>query len=283
MTDATNILRQDLDNVIAYLPRLLGALIVFAIGYLVARVLRRVVTFLLAELGLDRLGERSGLADTLTAAGLPPQPSKLAGQLIYAIVLVAALVQSVDAMGLTSLSQALRQLLEFTPHVILAAAVLLGGAVLADILGRGVSSAMNRASVLYHALVGSMVRGLVLIMALLLALQQLTLDATFLLAVLLVVLGGVSLAAAIAIGWGARTMAENLVASRYVEQNFAVGDTVSVDGASGTIERLGPTSATLRAAAGGKVVIPNGMLARLIVRPPAPSAGSAETQPQPDR
>jgi len=266
MNDITHILRQDLDNVIAYLPRLVGALIVFLVGYLIARALGRLVTFLLAELGLDRLGERSGLADTLTASGLPPRPSRIAGHLTYAIVLIATSVQAVDALGLGPLSQSLRQLLEFTPHVILATAVLLAGAVVGDFLGRGISAAMSRASVLYHALVGSLVRGLVLIMALLLALQQLTLDATFLLDVLLVVLGGVALTTAIAVGWGARTMAENLVASRYVEQNFAVGDTVSIDGAAGTVERIGPTSATLRAV-DGKVVIPNGVLARVVVRP----------------
>ncbi len=278
MNDITRILHQDLNNVLAYLPRVAGALIIFLIGYVIARVLRRVVAFVLAELGLDKLGERSGLADTLTAAGLSPLPSKLAGHLIYAILLIAVLVQAVDALGLTALSQSLSQLLNFTPHVILATVVLLAGAMLGDMLGRGVSASMRRASVLYHSVVAALVRGLILIMALLLALQQLTLDATFLLDILLVVLGGATLAIAIAVGWGARTMAENLVASRYVEQNFAVGDALSIDGAAGVVERIGPTSATLRAE-GGKMVVPNSLLARTVIHPGKEAATEGETRP----
>jgi small-conductance mechanosensitive channel len=275
MNSATTILHQDLNNVIAYVPRLVGALVIFAIGYVIARLLGRLVTFLLTEGGLNRLGERSGLADTLTAAGLPPRPAELAGKLTFVIVLVAALVQTVDALGLAPLSQALRQLLVFTPHVILAGTVLLAGAVLGDMGGRGVSAAMNRGGVLYHSLVGSLVRGLVLVMALLLALQQLTLDATFLLAVLLVVLGGIALALAIAVGWGGRTMVENLIAARYVEQNFKVGDDLMIEDVAGTVERVGPTSAVLRSAAGGKIVIPNGIFARAVIHPGSATGDAA--------
>jgi len=109
-----------------------------------------------------------------------------------------------------------------------------------------------------------------LVLALLLAMQQLTIDATFLLAVLLVALGGIALAGAIAIGWGTRTMADNLASARYVEQNFAVGDKIAMDGVSGVVEAITATSIALRTADGGKAVVPNSVLARTTVVP-APS------------
>ncbi len=276
MNEVGQALSQDVNAVVTYLPRIGGAIVIFVIGYIVALLVGRSVEFVLKEVGVDRLGESTGLADTLTTVGLPPRPSRLLGRLAYAIVLVATLVQTVDAIGLDQLSLALRELLLFVPHIVLAVLILLGGAILGDLLGRAAAAAVNRANVLYHALIGTLVRILVLVLAVLLAMQQLTIDATFLLDVLLVVLGGAAVAVAIAFGWGARTTAENLVAARYVEQNFVVGDTVAVEGVAGTIERIGPTSAVLRTAQGGKVVIPNGVLARAVVRPgDASSSGAA--------
>ena len=61
------------------------------------------------------------------------------------------------------------------------------------------------------------------------------------------------------------------------EQNFAVGDAVQVDGASGVVDRIGPTSATLRAAE-GKVVVPNGVLAHSVVRPGAAQGADPGTE-----
>jgi len=62
-------------------------------------------------------------------------------------------------------------------------------------LGRAASAVLSGADVVSHGMVGALVRVLILLLALL-AMQQLTIDVTFLLAVLLVAQGG------IAIGWG---------------------------------------------------------------------------------
>jgi len=184
MNEVGQALSQDVNAVVTYLPRVGGAIVIFIIGYIVALLVGRTVEFVLKEVGVDRLGESTGLADTLTMVGLPPRPSRLLGRLAYAIVLVATLVQTVDAIGLDQLSLALRELLLFVPHIVLAVLILLGGAIVGDLLGRAAAAAVNRANVLYHALIGTLVRILVLVMAVLLAMQQLTIDATFLLDVL---------------------------------------------------------------------------------------------------
>jgi len=62
-------------------------------------------------------------------------------------------------------------------------------------------------------------------------------------------------------------MADNLASARYVEQNFAVGDRVAVDGVCGVVEAITATSIALRTADGGKAVVPNSVLARTTVAP----------------
>jgi small-conductance mechanosensitive channel len=283
----TDALTQNVATVVAYLPRLVVFLIVLLVGYLVARLVGRAIDLLLTRLGLDELAAQAGLTEDLARAGVRVRPARLAGRVVYVILLIATFVQAADALGLTPLSDALRRLLEFSPNVVLALAILLGGALLGELLARTAGAALARASVLYHATVATLIRVVVLVLALLMALQQLTIQATFVFEMLLLVLGATALAAAIAMGWGARTLAEHVAGGRYVEQNFGEGDAIVVhaeglEAITGTIERLGLTSTTVRTPDGRRVVIPNGILARVVVQAeaaPTPSDGQENAAP----
>jgi small-conductance mechanosensitive channel len=277
---------QNVITVGTFVPRLVVAILILLLGYLIARLLGRVAEALLARLGLDRLADQAGLTEDVARVGLQLRPSHVVGRFTLIVVLIAALVQAVDVLGLEPLSQTLRGVLQFAPRLLLALAILLGGAVGGEILARTTSAAMRRAGVLYHTLAGSLVRVLVLFLTLLLALQQLTIEAVFLFQVVLILLGGTALAVAIAFGWGARTLAENVAGGRYVEQNFGEGDsiTISSDGmapVAGTIEELGLTSTTIRTSDGRRVVVPNGVFARAVVQAELPPPDAAPTSAPP--
>lgn len=274
MDEARRVLVDDFNMIVAYLPHLFGALAILLIGVLLARLLESATSAVLTRLGLDRVGDKFGLTEDLATVGIRMRPAQLIGRLIYIIVIVAALVQAIDTLQLSSLSTALHDLLNYLPHVVLAVVVVLAGVIIGDAIARTVAAALARAGVLYSGIVGTSVRMVVIVLALLMAMQQLTIDSRSVLDVLLVLLGGGALAGGIAAGWGGRTLAENLVAGRYVEREFAVGEIISVDGSTGAIERFDGTSVVLRVAGGGRVVVPNGLLARMAVEAhPGPAGG----------
>ncbi len=270
MDDARRVLTDDLSAMVAYLPHLVGALVVFAVGWLAAWLIGKFVAALFGRLGFDRLAERTNLDDDLASIGIRTSPAKLVGRLAFLVLLLATLVQAVDTLELAPLSEALRNLLNYIPHVVIAIALVLGGVIAGDTLGRGTSGAMSRSGVLYHDIAGMVLRGGVIALAVLMALQQLTIDSGFLLYVLLVVLAGGSLALGLAAGFGGRALAENLAAARYVERQFTVGSAIDVGGVSGTIERFDAMSTLVRGADGQNVVLPNALLARTAVRTAAP-------------
>jgi len=265
MDDARRLLVQDVTTAIGYIPHLVGTLIILIIGGVLAWLLGRVVTAVLSRVGLDALGHRTGLTDDLARIGVRSRPSRLIGGLVLLIVLIATLVQAIDILGLAPLSDALRNLLNYMPHVVLALALVLLGVIVADTLARGTSGAMSRAGILYHEPAATFLRTIVIVLAMLMALQQLTIESGFLLYVLLVVLAAAALALGIAGGLGARSLAENLVAGRYVEREFAVGDFVRVDGTAGTIERLSATSVIVHTQGDRRVIVPNALLTRVAV------------------
>jgi small-conductance mechanosensitive channel len=263
---AQTTLGNDLAAAIAYLPSLVAGIIIFAIGLFVAFVGGKIAVYLAARFGLDRLGERRGVADDLQSLGVSATLSRLVGRLVFFVLALATLVQTVDALHLTPLANALQQLLGYMPRLVLAIVILVLGAAISDGLAEGVTVATGRAGILYGGAIGGVVRWLILVLAVLMALQQLTIDATFLLDVLVLVLGGFVVALAIAGGWGTRGIVENIVAGRYVSQTLAVGDRIESEDVSGTIERIDIASTTVRASDGSVSVIPNGYFLTRTVR-----------------
>ena len=124
---------------------------------------------------------------------------------------------------------------------------------------------MSRSGVLYHDVAGTVLRTTIIVLAVFMALQQLTVESSFLFYVLLVAFGAVAFAFAIAGGWGARAFAENLIAARYVERHLRAGNFIRALGYTGAIERLDATSTIVRTADDRTIIFPNGLLARSIV------------------
>lgn len=89
--------RHMVDQGLAMLPNIFAAgFIVFA-GWMIARILRGLVSNLLAAVGADKLGESAGLKDQL-------ELSKLVGTLVFILVFVPALIAALDTLKITAIS-----------------------------------------------------------------------------------------------------------------------------------------------------------------------------------
>jgi hypothetical protein len=119
LTGITGPLTGFLDRVIAFIPRLLGAIVIVVVGYLLARVLRQVVTNLAARMGLDRVSERAGVRMSL---------SNLAGTLVYALILIPTLIAALNTLNIAAISgpatAMLQTLLNAIPGIFAAALLL---------------------------------------------------------------------------------------------------------------------------------------------------------------
>jgi hypothetical protein len=109
------------EKALAMLPNVLAAAAIGAVGWFVARILRDLVTNLLAAAGADRLGERAGLRGTTTLSGL-------IGLVVYIFVFVPALVAALNALQIAAISDPATEMLGVfmtaLPHVFGAAVIL---------------------------------------------------------------------------------------------------------------------------------------------------------------
>lgn len=125
-----------LSRLLAFVPNLLGSVVVLGVGVLLARILRQIVAGLLRAAGSERAAERMGLAAALGEGGL----AGIAGNIVYVLVLLPTLVAALQPLGLDALTQPLQKLLETVTELVpklISVGIILGIAVLA---GRALAS-----------------------------------------------------------------------------------------------------------------------------------------------
>ena len=129
-----------LDKLLSYLPNILAAAVILLIGWFVARIVRRIVTSLLAAAGADGLSERMGLAQMFGKQKL----SGVIGLIVYVVILIPVLVAALNALKIDALtapvSNMLAVMLAALPKIFAAVIVLAIAYFVGRLIGKLVSS-----------------------------------------------------------------------------------------------------------------------------------------------
>lgn len=129
-----------MSRMLGFLPNLMGGAAVFGIGFLAAKILREVVSGLLAAAGSEKLAARVGMASALGEKGL----SGLVGSVVFTFVLLPTLSAALQTVGLDSVAKPVEHLLdtvvELIPRLISAAVIVAVGAIVGRVLAGIVTS-----------------------------------------------------------------------------------------------------------------------------------------------
>jgi len=127
----------------AFVPRLLGFLVILIIGYFVATAVSKGITILLRKVGFDRISTRIGLTRLEAQMGIKMDAAGILGRIVYWFIFLIFIVTAVDALGLTAVSALLNQVLDYIPNVFVAILILFLGTLAATFVAdlvRGLAS-----------------------------------------------------------------------------------------------------------------------------------------------
>ena len=127
--------QQMLNQVLFILPNILAAIIIAAAGWVIAQIVRRIVTNLLIAVGTDRVGNRFGLGETTGGQSL----SSIIGTVVYVLILIPIAIAALNALQIEAISvpaiEMLSRILNIIPQLFAAAVIL----IVAYVIGRFVS------------------------------------------------------------------------------------------------------------------------------------------------
>lgn len=249
LTEVITALRQSL-------PAFLGAAALLAAGWLLARVLRALSARLVGH-GLGRVERRWGLHQAVADTDARSMLSRVVSAFVFWLVLLFFVAAALESLGLEVVSGVVNRLAYYLPNVLGAVVVLVGGAVLAKVLRGLATTAAKSAGIVRADEVGRLARWGVLLIASVVALDQVGVDAQLLVILLAVVVGASVGGASLAFGLGARRSVANIIASYYLRQTYRVGQRIRVGDVVGTILRTTPTGVLLDTG-DGQALVPAG-------------------------
>jgi len=127
-----------------FIPNLIGALIVFIIGWYVAKVVAKIITRLLQQLRLDQIFEQRGWKEILEKADLKITISQFIGEISKWILIIVFLLASVEILGFVQFANFLSELINWLPNLVIAVAIFVVAVIVADILAKIVRASVEK-------------------------------------------------------------------------------------------------------------------------------------------
>jgi Conserved TM helix len=204
-------LERGFDVFFAWIPALIGAVVILIIGYFVAKFIQKLLAAGLARAGLDRnlLSGTTGQWVQKVAAS----PSRLIGRIAFWLVFLAFVSIAASALGIEAVSAFIAAVWSYIPNVIAALAIFL----VAGAISAGVATLATRlmGDTPTGRVVATAAPILVMTIATFMILEQLKIAHDIVVLTYALVLGSIALGAALAFGLGGRDVAGRMLEGAY--------------------------------------------------------------------
>jgi hypothetical protein len=206
-------IQRGIDDLVGFLPRLVGFLIILLIGYLAAKALAKVVKLGLEKVGADRTLRSSTTGEYMERVAPDLSPSELTGKVVFWFIFLGALSIAISSLGITALNDFLADVFSYLPNVVAAILIFVVAAALASFLARAVTRVLGETPT--GRLVATAVPALVMAIAVFMILNQLKIAADVVTITYAALMGALALGLALAFGLGGRDVASRVLEDAY--------------------------------------------------------------------
>ncbi len=195
------------------LPALVGALVILFAGYLLAKVLEKLVERGLRKIRLNHMLARGGVIQAVERSGTHVNPTRVLANLVFWLVMFTVILLAANALGLDSLANVVSTLVSYIPSVIAAIVIILVGIVLGGFVGGLIAASAG--AVHGGRALARMGRGGVILLAIFMALQELGIATDIVTTAFAILFGAIALALALSFGLGNRELAGEITREWY--------------------------------------------------------------------
>jgi len=198
-------------GVINFVPGLVIALIIFAIGWVLATLVEKLVESLFKALKIDAALKSAGFEEVVKRAGHNLNSGLFVGALVKWFIIIVFLMASFDVLGLAQVNQFLQEVVNYLPQVIVAVLILMVAVVVANAMQRLVVASAKAGGIMSAELLGRITKWAIWIFALLTALFNLGVAPGLIQTVVTAIFAGAALALGLAFGLGGKETAQKLI------------------------------------------------------------------------
>lgn len=200
-----------LDSFVSFLPKLILALIIFLIGWIIAAGIGRIIQEILKRVQLDKLTQMKNWGKSLEKADFEFVPSEFIGSLCKWILLIVVLSLSVEVLGLSQFSLFLNHVVAWLPNLLAAVLIFVAIAVIANFTEKLVRASVQGTTVGYSKLAGSASKWAIWIFGIGAILIQLGIASSLILVIFQGLVALLAIAGGLAFGLGGKEVAADIL------------------------------------------------------------------------
>ena len=193
------------------LQRLMLAVLILIIGWLIAKAVRFAIVKGLRAVNFHVVTERAGLDGFLKNGGIESDTTDILGALVYWLVILGALVIGFNTLGLSYVTDLLGRIILFVPKVMVALLILAFGSYFARFIGNAITAYCRNVHIQDAELLGRLAQYAIVTFVVLIALDQVNIGGDIVRQSFLIVLAGLVFALALAFGIGGKDWAAELL------------------------------------------------------------------------
>ncbi len=242
-----------------FLPTAIGALILFVVGLLVASLFKKVTLQLLSLKTVSSVIDNKKVREGLSKAGVEWTVAELLSKIIYWIVVLIFLMSISNILGLSVLADTIQRVIAYIPNIIGAVIIVAIAIAAARVVRDFVAAGLTTLQVAHTKVIGAVAEGIIVLFGVVMAFTQLGFDTTIITANVTLIVGGIVLAFALALGLGTKEMVRSMSVKHYAEKTFKKGDKITIGEHSGKVKDITNVGVILDTPK-GDVVVPNSQL-----------------------
>lgn len=237
LNDLNNLFLSLKDQFVELLPNILLSLVVLGLGYLFAKMVKYLIKKAILYIGkLISLNYKT--VDLSKAASF-------IGIAFFWLIIFSTVLMITDILGLTIITQWFEEILKYIPNVLAAIMIIFAAIVIGNFISSAIVSFASRVGISHGLTLGKIAQYFILFTAIVIAIDQIGIEISFLINIVIIILAAMLFSAGLAFGLGAKTSISNILAAFYIRKSYQEGDVIQIGTVRGTIIKIDSRSVIL--------------------------------------
>ena len=243
-----NILTQLKMNLFEFLPKIIVAVLILFIGFIIAKIAKIIIIRFISK--IDRLFPNKVVKEKIRRLVIEKPVAKVIGGFVYWIFILFFVIIATETLGLPIVTTWLSSIVGYLPNILSAFLVIVVGLIGSVILRDLILTTARSAGITYGHIFGRLVQIVVILVSILIGMHQVGIDVSLLEGTFLLLLGAILFGTALSFGIGSKVSVSNILASFYLQKFYKIGDTVRIGYKQGKIIKITPIAVIMETSEG---------------------------------
>lgn len=236
-------------------PNIIGALIVVIIGWLITKIVIRIIKKVLKLAKANKLDDKLNEIEIVEGKQLNFDTVEVVSKFVKWLMYIMIIIMASDIMGLEIISNKISELLGYLPQLFTALVIFILGLLFANFVKKGLKSLFESMDLSGGKMISQVVFFLLLTFISVTAINQAGIDTAIITSNITMIMAAFLLAFAIAFGLGAKHVVGKLMHTFYARKMFEVGQKISFNDKTYTIDEVKSISIVLKND-NGRLIVP---------------------------